>query len=102
MSEFSVSEPLSGMAGTIRRAVDSEQFDLAGYTEARVKELMVASFSSPLDQPVEMVKFTFIVGGGKLVRSRYSDDLLKCKKAVLEINSLLLLFFRDGSCTKRY
>ena len=78
MSEFSTAEQLSGMAGSIRKATDSEQFDLAGYTESRVKDLFVVAFGSPLDQPSEMIKFTFIVGGGKLVRSRYSDDLLKC------------------------
>jgi polyhydroxyalkanoate synthesis regulator phasin len=70
-------EQLSGMAGEIRAATTSEQFDLAGYTEARAKELMVQAFSTPLDAPTEMVKFTFVVGGGKLVRSRYSDDMTK-------------------------
>ena len=70
---------LSGLAGTIRRTSESEQYDLAGYTEARVKDLILAVFSTPLDVPTKMIKLTFVVGGGKLVRAKYSDDLLKCK-----------------------
>ena len=70
-------EQHSGIAGQIRSSAVSEQFDLAGFTEARVKELVQNAFSEPLDVPTEMVKFTFVVGGGKLVRSRYSDDMTK-------------------------
>ena len=70
-------EQLSGLAGEIRASITSEQFDLAGYTEPRVKELLHQAFSEPLEAPTEMVKFTFVVGGGKLVRSRYSDDMTK-------------------------
>lgn len=75
MAEF---EAHSGLAGTIRNSLESEQFDLAGYTEPRVAELIHAAFATPLSAPTEMVRFTFVVGGGKLVRSRYSDDLPKC------------------------
>lgn len=73
----------------------SEQFELSGYTEARSKELIVSAFSEPLIAPQEMVRcsffmqklipqgilhqirFTFVVGGGKLVRSRYPEELPK-------------------------
>jgi hypothetical protein len=72
-------EELSGMAGEIRNSTESTQFDLSGYTEPRVTELMHSAFSTPLSVPTTMVKFTFVVGGGKLVRSRYADDLPKCK-----------------------
>ncbi len=70
-------ETLSGMAGEIRGSITSEQFDLANYTEARVRDLVTAAFSSPLTAPTAMVRFTFVVGGGKLVRQKYSDDLPK-------------------------
>ena len=68
---------LSGMAGEIRNSIESDQFDLGGYTEIRATELIKSAFSTPLTAPTSMVKFTFVVGGGKLVRSRYNDDLLK-------------------------
>lgn len=35
------------------------------YTEQRAKDLITSAFSTPLDAPTEMVKFTFVVGGGK-------------------------------------
>jgi hypothetical protein len=72
MAEF-----ISGIAGEIRAATASEQWDLAGYTEARAQDLVRNAFGQILDAPSEMVKFTFVVGGGKLVRAKYSDDLIK-------------------------
>lgn len=72
-----------GLAGRIRASVTSDQFDLAGYTQPRVSELFTHAFSTPLTAPTEMVKFTFVVGGGKLVRSRYDDDLPKWVAATL-------------------
>lgn len=74
MAEF---ENLSGLAGEIRSSLNSDQFDLGGYNEQRVKDLMVSAFSKPLSNPKEMVRFSFIVGGGKLVRSRYAEELPK-------------------------
>lgn len=50
---------------------------MSGYNESRVRDLVVAGFSSPLNAPKEMIRCTFIVGGGKLVRSKYSEDLPK-------------------------
>ena len=72
-----------GLAGSIRASVESEQYDLGGYTELRAKELIATAFSSPLEMPTKMIKFTFIVGGGKLVRSRYADDLPKWVNSAL-------------------
>ena len=71
------------MAGEILGAIDSEQFDLAGYNEARVTDLMTSAFGSPLTAPTKMVRFTFIVGGGKLVRSKYDETLPKWVNAAL-------------------
>lgn len=70
-------EQLSGLAGQIRRSIESDEYDLANYTESRVKELMIAAFSAPLTGPTAMIRCTFIAGGGKLVRVKYSDDLPK-------------------------
>jgi hypothetical protein len=64
-----------GLVGAIRSATSSEQFDLAGYTEARTHDIFSGAFAKPLEGPTEMIKFTFVVGGGKLVRSRYPEDL---------------------------
>ena len=112
MAEFT-GEQLSGLAGEIRSSSTSDQYDLGGYTEQRAKDLMHATFrfefqrlmieiiigtsklcfvafmvtsfflSSPLTAPTEMIKCTFVVGGGKLVRSRYAEDLTKWLVAAL-------------------
>ena len=83
MAAFDSTQQLSGLAGQIRGSIDSEQFDLAGYTEARVKDLVTAAFSSPLTAPSKMIKFTFISGGGKSVRSKYDEELPKWMNSVL-------------------
>eukprot|EP01035_Chromulina_nebulosa_P030499 gene30499-40527_t len=83
MAEFATGEQLSGLAGEIRSSVTSDQYDLGGYTEQRAKDLMHATFSAPLTAPTEMIKCTFVVGGGKLVRSRYAEDLTKWLVAAL-------------------
>ncbi|RHY37539.1 hypothetical protein DYB34_008198 [Aphanomyces astaci] len=72
-----------GLAGDIRQAVANEQFDLGGFTEPRTHDLIVAAFGTPLTAPTEMIRFTFIVGGGKLVRARYSEQLPKWMTAAL-------------------
>jgi hypothetical protein len=74
MSAF---EEEKGLVGKIRAATESDAYDLAGYTEARSRDLIEKAFSSPLEMCTEMVKFTFTIGGGKLVRSRYDDSLSK-------------------------
>lgn len=75
---------LAGLAGEIRAMIESEQFDLANYTEQRAKDLINAAFSAPLLGPTKMIKITFVVGGGKLVRAKYSDDLPKWMIAALK------------------
>ena len=74
MADF---QALSGMAGEIRSLIASEQFDLGGYTESRATDLVKAAFSKPLEAPSKMISIKFVVGGGKLVRSKYNDDLTK-------------------------
>lgn len=78
MASFSnESENVSGLAGKVRLLVESDSFDLANYTETRAKDFITDSFSKPLTGPTSMIRVTLIVGGGKLVRSKYSDDLPK-------------------------
>lgn len=81
MAEFS--QAASGLVGEIRSAITSEQYDLANYTQSRAHDLITNAFSTPLDAPSEMIRFTFVVGGGKLVRSKYDDDLPKWLGAAL-------------------
>lgn len=65
------------MAGEIRSSLTGDQFDLTNYTEVRTRDLIASAFSTPLDAPTQMVKFNFVVGGGKLVRAKYDEDLPK-------------------------
>jgi hypothetical protein len=67
----------SGLAGEIRAAISSEQYDLTNYTQQRAHDFIVAAFGTPLDAPTEMIRCTFVVGGGKLVRAKYDDELPK-------------------------
>ncbi len=63
-------EAISGLAGEIRSSIESDQHDLAGYTESRIKDLIHSAFGAPLTAPTAMLRFTFVVGGGKLIRAR--------------------------------
>lgn len=67
---------MSGMAGKVRRATESEEFDLANYDQARCDELAKGAFSEAFPL-ANMVRLSFVVGGGKLVRQKYTDDLPK-------------------------
>lgn len=53
----------------------SEEHDLAGaMTETQARDLIKAAFTDP---SAKAIRVTFVVGGGKLVRSRYDADLAK-------------------------
>ncbi|KAF0685670.1 Aste57867_22506 [Aphanomyces stellatus] len=90
-------EGSSGLVGDIRRAVASEQLDLGGYTEQRTHDLVVAAFGTPLTVPTEMIRFTFVVGGGKLVRARYAEQLPKWITAALR--DVGFVEDRSAACT---
>jgi hypothetical protein len=68
---------MSGLVGEIRSSTTSEQFDLGGYTEQRAADMIRGAFSTPLSAPTQMVRFTFVVGGGRLVRARYDEDMTR-------------------------
>lgn len=62
---------------------EASQYDLAGYDDARVKELVREAFGSPLEGD-HMVRITFVIGGGKLVRQKYSESLGKVLGSALQ------------------
>jgi hypothetical protein len=60
-----------------------ERHDLAGFTQVQAAELVHSAFG-PTSLPYPLpLRFTFIVGGGRLVRAKYNDDLLKWLTAAL-------------------
>ena len=62
------------LAAEIRSADDSMELDLAGYGAEQCDKLAAAAFGKPL--PLDkMVRFSFLVGGGKKVRQKYNDGL---------------------------
>eukprot|EP00398_MALV-I-01_sp_L67-1_P000653 gene653-478_t len=61
----------------IRDAADDEiEFDMAGYSDATATDLMKQCFEKPIERPSHL-KVTLVVGGGKLVRQKYDDNLTK-------------------------
>ncbi len=60
-----------------------ERFDLAGFTQPQCTDLVLAAFASSTAPYSLPLRFTFIVGGGRLVRAKYNDDLLKWLTAAL-------------------
>ncbi|KAM3568424.1 hypothetical protein VYU27_009453 [Nannochloropsis oceanica] len=71
----------------VRAAVDAETFDLGGLNEAQVTHILSSAFATPFENLTEMVRLTFVVGGGKGVRARYDDSMPKwCSNALKGIN----------------
>lgn len=67
---------VAGMAKDLRATEETEQFDLANYTEGQCDALMRAAFAEPFRLP-QMIRFTFVIGGGKKVRQKYDDKLAR-------------------------
>jgi hypothetical protein len=61
---------------------DDDRIDLAGYTEAQAGDLINAAFGEPHPAAAPL-RFTFIIGGGRLVRARYDESLGKWLCAAL-------------------
>ena len=77
---------MSSLARDIRNAGESndlrDPFDLANYNEARLRELVADAFKEPI--PVrQMVRFSFLVGGGKGSRQKYDPACGKHMAAAL-------------------
>ena len=62
MSAFAGEEHVSGLAKEIREATSSEQYDLAGYTEIRARDLIKHAFGTPLPLAKTMIRCTLVVG----------------------------------------
>lgn len=71
-----MSENISGLAGRVRACTDSDQFDLSGYSKEQCLDLAKDAFEKPIELPA-MIRISFVVGGGKLCRQKYRDDLVK-------------------------
>lgn len=70
------SKPKDKIAAEIRATPETAQFDLAGYDEPQVKALVKEAFGTPFDIS-KMIRVTFIVGGGKAIRGKYSESLAR-------------------------
>lgn len=68
--------PVSGMAASIRAAVESETFDLAGQPATTIENTVTSAFSSPFSL-TQMIRITFVVGAGKLSRQKYDDKAMQ-------------------------
>ena len=74
MAEDGEDEKAKKMANMIRMSNDSSEFDLAGYGADQCDRLAAAAFSKPLPL-ADMIRLSFVVGGGKKVRQKYNDGL---------------------------
>lgn len=70
------SKAAAGMTKSIRAADEDGEYDLAGYSESQVVNLMQSAFTDDVKLST-MIRHTFVVGGGKKVRQKYDDKLPK-------------------------
>lgn len=75
----SQAEKATSLAKVIRSAGETDQHDLAGYSDAACADLCKAAFAQPIGVPAGcgMIRLSFVVGGGKKVRQKYSDSLAR-------------------------
>ena len=69
-------ETAKKLAMEVRQSKESEQFDLAGYGPNSVAKMVQDAFTNPLPLG-SMVRLSFVVGGGKKVRQKYNDGLVR-------------------------
>ena len=62
------------LAAEIQASSSSETFDLAGYGPEGLAQLVKAGLGTPI-RSAEMMRLTFVCGGGKKVRQKYADNL---------------------------
>jgi hypothetical protein len=79
---------LSGLPKALRGSAengDNTETALSGYDGSRVTALINDTFSTPQNIPggIEMIRHTFVIGGGKSVRGKYPADLPKNITAAL-------------------
>mmetsp|Transcript_35853 Transcript_35853/g.77327 ORF Transcript_35853/g.77327 Transcript_35853/m.77327 type:complete len:609 (+) Transcript_35853:129-1955(+) len=86
---------VSGLASSIRSATESATFDLAGSDASSIRTTVKDAFSSPFSLST-MIRITFIVGGGKLSRSKYDDKAMQAVTSMLK--QLDFVEDRGASC----
>ena len=74
---------VSGLASSIRSATESVTFDLAGHDAPSIRSVIDDALSTPLPLR-DMIRITFVVGGGKLSRSRYDDRAMQAATSTLK------------------
>lgn len=85
-SSSSQRHAISGLAASIRKATESETFDLAGHSAATIEKQFHDAFAEPfsqLDNNNEMIRLTFVTGAGKLGRQKYDDGAAKAVTGTL-------------------
>mmetsp|Transcript_18099 Transcript_18099/g.46281 ORF Transcript_18099/g.46281 Transcript_18099/m.46281 type:complete len:351 (+) Transcript_18099:56-1108(+) len=73
MAEDESNDQGKRMAASIASSTESTEFDLGGYGAEGCAKL-ASALEKPLPLP-DMIRFTFVVGGGKKVRQKYADAL---------------------------
>jgi len=72
----------SGLALTIRKAEESETFDLGGQNVSTITNTIKAAFADPLPLR-EMIRITFVTGAGKLGRQKYDEGAARAVTSTL-------------------
>jgi hypothetical protein len=76
--EASPAVAVSGMALSIRQAVDSETFDLAGCNQQTLQTLVKDAFGEPVVSVTGVPsRITLVTGAGKLGRQKYDASCAK-------------------------
>lgn len=68
---------VSGLAASIRSALESTTFDLAGHDITSIQSITIDAFSTPFPPLNQMIRITFIVGAGKLSRQKYDAKAMQ-------------------------
>eukprot|EP00656_Telonema_subtile_P003674 TRINITY_DN11668_c0_g1_i3.p1 TRINITY_DN11668_c0_g1~~TRINITY_DN11668_c0_g1_i3.p1 ORF type:complete len:356 (+),score=129.76 TRINITY_DN11668_c0_g1_i3:152-1219(+) len=71
-----MAEQFHGLVSEIRTGGEAELYDLSGYNQAQVNDLMSQAFSTPIPASGAM-RCSFTIGGGKNSRQKYPEDLPK-------------------------
>ena len=74
---------VSGLAASIRSALESTTFDLAGHDITSIQSITNDAFSAPFPPLDQMIRITFIVGAGKLSRQKYDAKAMQTLTSTL-------------------
>ncbi len=88
-----MTEPVHGLAATIRSSTESETFDLGGLSASTIESLIGDTFNQSFPK---MIRITLVVGAGKQGRQKYDAQALKIVSTTLQ--SLGFIEDRGASC----